>query len=274
MTIILYLFTTERPPTPSKPRPSSWIHKTLTCLDSTFGNSYADKFVDAGLAGRDDVLVEPMLEDSDLDTLGVSKLGHRRKILRWFQMLKEGGDDGVVSVKNQVVCQYGAGIVVGHREEDDFYEVNLNWGVLYCLEENAGVEKVEEEVDEEEVVEEEEGEVEEEEEEGEEVEGQEEMKEEGQEEEEEVLVSVVEKVVEETASRKEEDVKRESENAKAMASFGGRKTPSSGKSRGPKNKQQSGSGKKKSGKKKKEVKKDVVAKSPVNLKCEKSFPSL
>ena len=53
--------------------------------------------------------------------------------------------------------------------------------------------------------------------------------------------------------------------SKAMVSFGGRKTPSSGKSRGPKNKQQSGSGKKKSGKKKKEVKKDVVAKSsPAN----------
>ena len=46
--------------------------------------------------------------------------------------------------------------------------------------------------------------------------------------------------------------------SKAMVSFGGRKTPSSGKS-------QSGSGKKKSGKKKKEVKKDVVAKSsPAN----------
>jgi chaperone BCS1 len=132
-----------RPPAPPKPRPSSWIHKTLTTrFDATYAN-YAAKFVDAGLPEKKDVIVDPPLDTGDLDTIGVSKMGHQRAIIRWLNKIAKGEDDGVLKISDGVQCDFGSGKVVGHDKDHDRYSIQLEWGgVVHCYEENANLKRV------------------------------------------------------------------------------------------------------------------------------------
>jgi hypothetical protein len=115
-------------PEPPKPKPTEWVYKWLKrgegkeCLDENEEgvnkcdakagdveaddddeekakrktreeedmSEYAKSFIDAGLKNRSDLVAPPLLTDALLKSeLGVSKLGHRRKILRMQQKLQE-----------------------------------------------------------------------------------------------------------------------------------------------------------------------------------------
>jgi hypothetical protein len=142
LSALINIMKKPRPVNPSKPRPCSWIHKTLSKLNPSFA-VYASKLSDAGLSKKEEVIVSPPLEDGDLDKLGVSKLGHRRTILRWFECLRNGEDDGVLKVDDRLKCNYGVGRVVEHREEDDMYKIEMSWGgTVFGFEEALKVERL------------------------------------------------------------------------------------------------------------------------------------
>ena len=139
---LIHIKKNPRPPTPSKSRPSSWIHKTLDALDSSF-SPLSKHFIDNGLSKKDDIIIDPPLMDADLEKLGIGKLGHRRAILRWFERLRKGQDDGVLIVGNRVKCDFGIGKVVDYREKDDVYQIQMKWGsIVYGFEEALNVERL------------------------------------------------------------------------------------------------------------------------------------
>jgi hypothetical protein len=134
----------EKKPLPSpKPRPSSWIHKTLT---THFGKSYAQyakKMVDAGLPEKEDIIVDPPLDCGDLETIGISIMGHQRAIIRYFKRLTEGEDDGVLKKNDSISCDFGNGKVLEHNKDTDFYNIQLVWGgTLHCYEENLNIKRI------------------------------------------------------------------------------------------------------------------------------------
>ena len=113
-----------------------------TRFDATYAN-YAAKFVDAGLPERKDVIVDPPLDTGDLETIGVSKMGHQRAIIRWLNKIAKGEDDGVLKISDGVQCDFGSGKVVGHDKDHDRYSIQLEWGgVMHCYEENANIKRV------------------------------------------------------------------------------------------------------------------------------------
>ena len=85
------------------------------------------------------MLAEPPLEASDLENLGINKLGDQRRILRMLQRLRDGGDDGILKKGDTLASAFGDGIVQAHRQGDDIYEIDLGWGKMYAFEEKAGI---------------------------------------------------------------------------------------------------------------------------------------
>ena len=117
---------------------TDWIHKALLVEDKSLAR-YSRKFIDANLTSRDAVLAEPPLEASDLENLGINKLGDQRRILRMLQRLRDGGDDGILKKGDTLASAFGDGIVQAHRQGDDIYEIDLGWGKMYAFEEKAGI---------------------------------------------------------------------------------------------------------------------------------------
>mmetsp|Transcript_20724 Transcript_20724/g.36868 ORF Transcript_20724/g.36868 Transcript_20724/m.36868 type:complete len:952 (-) Transcript_20724:288-3143(-) len=100
-----------QPPTP-KPLPNVWVKVWLESFD--FGHLAAN-FINNHLLHYEDVVTEPVLEDDELNDIGVSKIGQRREIQRRIQALLDGGSDGLENVyrksKQSDVCFRSASLL-------------------------------------------------------------------------------------------------------------------------------------------------------------------
>jgi hypothetical protein len=78
----------QRPPQPPPPEePKDWVHSWMKDLGL---EEHSQSFIQQALTSREDVLGAP-LDHGTLEKLGVTKLGHRCKILRAVGTLKADG---------------------------------------------------------------------------------------------------------------------------------------------------------------------------------------